>query len=276
MKRQTRKRLVRLIFIPIISLLILVIIAITILFTQQERLVHMAITELNKKLPGELVVEGSDLSLFQNFPYISIGLKNVKLLPGKTRGVKPIYEAERMFVGFSLPDILKQQYHVKVILLKNGHLDLIQDSTGELNIVEAVKIAPDTTTKTTASSQPLDLNIKKFVLKNIRVTYLDPKSRLRVEADIARIQTAFSDDNGKISADSKGSLILDFTRPGDTTLFRHKHVETDIQLSYDQGAKFLRLPLGKIKLEDAAFNLTGTVDLLHDNTIDLHITGDKP
>jgi len=149
MKRQTRKRLVRLIFIPIISLLILVIIAITILFTQQERLVHMAVTELNKKLPGELVVEGSDLSLFQNFPYISIGLKNVKLLPGKTTGVKPIYEAERMFIGFSLPDILKQQYHVKVILLKNGHLDLIQDSMGELNIVEAVKIAPDTTTKTT-------------------------------------------------------------------------------------------------------------------------------
>src|SRR6202012_1711490 len=27
---------------------------------------------------------------------------------------------------------------------------------------------------------------------------------------------------------------------------------------------------------DAVFNVTGTADLLHDNTVDLHITGDKP
>jgi len=112
--------------------------ALTRLLSDPERLVRMAVTEINKQLPGELVVSGSDLSLFQNFPYISIGLKNVKLLPGKTTGLKPIYEAERMFVGFSIKDILNQQYHVKVILLKNGHLDLIQDSTGQLNIVDVV------------------------------------------------------------------------------------------------------------------------------------------
>ena len=276
MTPKTRKRILRWTLIPVLVLLLLVGIAATILFTQQERLVKMAVAELNKQVPGELIVGGSDLSLVQNFPYISIGLKNVKLLPAKTAGVTPIYEAERMFIGFSLPDILKQQYHVKVILLKNGHLDLVQDSTGQLNIVDAVKITPDTTVKTTASSQPLDLNIKKFVLKNMRVNYRDPKSGQHIQADIARIQTAFRDDNGKISADSKGSLVLDFTRPGDTTLFRHKKIDADISLSYDQGTKFLRVPLGRIKLEDAAFNITGTVDMQHDNTVDLHITGDKP
>src|SRR5882757_1128494 len=132
MTPKTRKRILRWTLIPIFVLLILVGIAAGILFTQQERLVRLAVAELNKQLPGELIVGGSDLSLVQNFPYISIGLKNVKLLPAKTTGVKPIYEAERMYVGFSLPDVLKQHYHVKVILLKNGHLDLISDSTGQL------------------------------------------------------------------------------------------------------------------------------------------------
>jgi uncharacterized protein involved in outer membrane biogenesis len=276
MSPKTRKRILRWTLIPFSILLILVGIAVGILFTQQERLVHMAVTELNKKVPGELVVGGSDLSLVQNFPYISIGLKNVKLLPTKIAGVTPIYEAERMFIGFSIRDILNQQYHVKVILLKNGHLDLVQDSTGQLNIVEAVKIAPDTTTKTAPTSQPLDLDIRKFVLKGMRVTYRDPKSGQRIGADISRIQTALRDNNGKIDIDTKGSFVLDFTRPGDTTLFRHKHIETDISLSFDQKTKFLRLPIGKIKLEDAAFNVTGTADLLHENTVDLRIVGDKP
>ena len=276
MSPKTRKRILRWTLIPIFILLILVGIAAGILFTQQERLVHMAVTELNKKLPGELVVGGSDLSLVQNFPYISIGLRNVRLLPTKISGVKPIYEAERMFIGFSIKDILNQQYHVKVILLKNGHLDLVPDSTGQLNIVEAVRIAPDTTVRTTAASQPLDLDIKKIVLKGMRVTYRDPTSGQRIEADITRIQTALRDEEGKIAAESKGSFVLDFTRPGDTTLFRHKHIETDISLSFDEKTKFLRVPLGKLNLEDAAFNVTGTVDLGHDNTVDLRITGDKP
>lgn len=276
MTPKTRKRILRWTLIPVFILILLAGIAAGILYTQQERLVNMAVTELNKQVPGELVVGGSDLSLFQNFPYISIGLKNVKLLPTKISGVTPIYEAERMFIGFSIKDILNQQYHVKVILLKNGHLDLIEDSTGELNIVEAVKLAPDTTTNSTTKAQPLDLDIKKFVLKDMRVTYRDPRSGQRIEADIARMQTAFRDEDGKISVDSKGSFVLDFTRRGDTTLFRHKRVETDLNLSFDQKTKFLRLPLGKLRLEDAAFNITGTVDLLHDPVVDLRIKGDKP
>ncbi len=38
----------------------------------------------------------------------------------------------------------------------------------------------------------------------------------------------------------------------------------------------LKLSEGRIKLEDALFNITGTADLLHDNTVDLRFSGDKP
>ncbi|GGA84275.1 AsmA family protein [Puia dinghuensis] len=276
MTPKIRKRLFRFLLLPILILIVLVGIAVGILLSQQQRLVHLAVTELNKKLPGELVVGGSDISVFQNFPYISIGLQDVKLLPDKVLTDKPIYEAESMYVGFSLPDILKQQYHVKALLLKNGHLDLVEEKNGELNIVEAVKIAPDTATKTTTAGKALDLDIKKFVLKNMRISWSDSSGDKHLTANIDRIQAALRDEDGKINADLKGALLADYTHRGGDTLFRHKHLQADIKLSYDQDAKFLRLPVGKIKLEDAAFNLTGTVDMLHDNTIDLHITGDKP
>lgn len=276
MTPKTRKRLLRFILLPILILLVLIGIAAAILFSQQQRLVSLAVQELNEQLPGELVVGGSELSIFQNFPYISIGLKNVKLLPHKLATDKPVYEAESMYIGFSLPDILKQEYHVKVILLKNGHLDLVKDSTGEFTIAEAVHITPDTTRKTAPASKALDLDIKKLVLKNINISYFDRTTGQRVTANIDRIQAALRDEDGKINADLKGALIVDYTRRRDTTFFRRKHLVTDIRLSYDQGTKFLRLPVGKIKVEDAVFNLSGTADLLHDNTIDLHITGDKP
>jgi len=277
MTPKTRKRLLRFILIPVLSLLILVGIAVAILFTQQQRLVGLAVDQVNKELPGELTVGGSNITIFQNWPYISIGLHNVKFYASKQTSEKPIYEAERMFVGFSLPDILKQKYRVKAIVLKNGRLQLVQDTKGRLNIVEASRIQTDSTSSSSASSQQMDLDIKKFVLKNMDISYQDNQSRQRVSAHIDRIQASFQlDSSSKVAADLKGAVLVDFTRPGDTTLFRHKHLETDIQMSYDMPRKFLKLTEGKLKLEDAVFNITGTADLLHDNTVDLKITGDKP
>jgi uncharacterized protein involved in outer membrane biogenesis len=277
MTPKTRRRLLRFIFLPILSLLLLVGIAVAILFSQQQRLVGLAVDQLNKKLPGELTVGGSNITIFQNWPYISIGLQNVKFYASKNTTDKPIYAAERMFVGFSLPDILKQKYRVKAIVLKNGSLQLVQDTAGRLNIVEAGRISPDTTTKTDTATRQLDLDIRKFVLKNMDIQYLDKQSGQRIASHIDRIQAAFRLDSAdKLAADLKGALVIDYTRRGDTTLFRHKHLEIETQLSYDMPAKFLRLPKGKIKLEDAIFNITGTADLLHDNTVDLKISGDKP
>ena len=276
MKRRSRKKLVRLILLPIISLVILILIAVAILYSQQQRLVGLAVKELNKQLPGELVVGGSDISVFQNFPYISIGLNKVQFYASKDQAAKPLYEAERMYVGFSLPDILKQQYHVKVILLKNGHLDLVQDTAGNLNIVEASRMRPDTAVTTSAKPANLDLDIKKIVLKNMDISFFDKENRQQVSTHIDRIQSSFRDENHLIYADLQGKMLIDYTRRGDTTLFRHKHLETDIQLTYDQAAKMLKLPVGKLKLEDAVFNITGTADLLHDNWVDLQFSGDKP
>src|SRR5580658_9376062 len=196
MTPKARKRLFRLIGLPLLILLILIGIAITLLFTQQERIVHLAIKDLNEKLPGRLEVQSSEISVFQHFPYISIGLQNVKLFPNKSDSAKAIYEAERLYAGFSLPDILRQKYNVKVISLKNGHLDLVEEPDGQLNIVEAAKIIPDTNAATPNTSPAgIDLDIKKIVLRNMDISYADPWEGQRLFTHIDRVQSSFTNDD---------------------------------------------------------------------------------
>ncbi len=277
MTPKARKRLFRLIGLPILTLLILIGIAITLVFTQQERIVHLAVKDLNEKLPGRLEIGGSELSVFQHFPYISIALKNVKFFPNKTDSAKAIYEAERMYAGFSLPDILRQKYNVKVISLKNGHLDLVEEPDGQLNIVEASHITPDTTTSTTQTKPAgLDLDIKKIVLKDMDISYLDPKEGQRLFTHIDRIQSSFSNNDQLMEGTLGGNILFDFTRRSDTSLLRHKHLSTDIQFSYAKASKLLTLSEVRLQLEKALFNLSGTFDLMHDNTVDLHFGGDRP
>src|SRR5213075_1974594 len=78
------------------------------------------------------------------------------------------------------------------------------------------------------------------------------------------------------TADLKGNMRIDFLRPGDTTLFRNKRLEAQFQFLYDKHTRYCKLPVGKIKLQDALFDVTGTVDLQHDNAIDFHINGVNP
>ena len=276
MRPRTRKRLLRLILIPIVVLILLVGLALTLLYTQRQRLVKLAVDELNKRFPGELTVGSSDISLFQNFPYVSIGLNNVQFYPDKQPGARPIYAAERLYMGFSLPDILKQRYRVKALVLKNGYLDLLEEPGGQLNIVEATHMTTDTPATTQKSASDLDLDIKKLVLKNITVSYFDKEKRQHLVTHIDRIQSSFRDDLRFVDAQLDGKMLTDYTRTGDTTFFRHKHIETDIRFSYEKATRLLKLSEGRIKLEEAVFSISGTADLLHDNLVDFKFSGDKP
>jgi hypothetical protein len=277
MRPKTRKRLLRLILIPVIVFVLLVGAALAVLYTQQQRLVGLALTELNKKFPGKLAVGGSDISLFQNLPYVSIVLNNVQFYPDKNSNTRPIYEAERLYVGFSLPDVLKQRYRVKAIALKNGHLDLVEDADGQLNIVEASKMAPDTTAPGPhGAATDLDLDIKKIVLKNMTITYLDPRAGQKLFTHIDRIQSAFQDNDAMMDGSLDGNFLVDFTRPGDTTILRHKHISTDIRFSYAKASRLLTLSEARVQLEKALFNVSGTADLAHDNTVNLQFAGDRP
>jgi hypothetical protein len=85
MKSQIRKVLVRFLFIPLICLTIFIIAAIAVLYSQQQPLVTLAVKELNKKLPGELVIGSSNISIFQNFPYVSISMNDIRFYSKQKR-----------------------------------------------------------------------------------------------------------------------------------------------------------------------------------------------
>lgn len=276
MTGKTRKRVLRILLIPIAILLILAGIAVGVLYSQQQRLINLAIKELNKQLPGELVIGGSMISPFQNFPYISIGLKDIKFFATKQKTGRPMYQVEKLYVGFSLPDILKQKYNVKVIFLKKGHLDLIRDNNGTLNIVEANRIQQDTISTAAAESASLDLDIKKIVLRDLDIDFTDRPSGQHIHTKIDKIKTAFRADGKQIFADFTGGMIADYTTPKDTSLFRNKHLNADFTVTYDQTRDFVTLSKGNLKLEDFSFSVSGTADLKHGNNVDFKIKGDKP
>src|SRR5689334_10613806 len=110
-----RKWIVKPLLIITISASVLAAVGFIILSTQQQRLVNMAVRKLNEQYRGELTIEESSISLFQNFPYVSLVLHNGRFYADKTKQGKPIYEFGQLYAGFSLSDLVNEKYDVKAL-----------------------------------------------------------------------------------------------------------------------------------------------------------------
>ncbi|MGX5818736.1 hypothetical protein ACWKWU_11100 [Chitinophaga lutea] len=263
-------RIVLLIFVGIIAA------AVIILYTQQKRLTAFAISELNKQFKGELTVESSNIAPFQNFPNISIALHGIRFYDNKSQKGQPLYQVEHLYAGFSLPDIFRNQYNVRRLLLKGGYLTLVRERNGQLNIAEAKNIRADTTQTADTASAPLAIDLRKMVIRDLRISFLDRATGQLTASDIKKITASFHTDSARLAIALETDMMLDFTSPADTTFFRHKHMLLDIGADLDKQKQLLHIAKGAIRLQDADFVLTGTANVSSRPEVDFRIKGDKP
>jgi len=270
-----KKWIIRSLIILLTSFALLTGIAVVIFMTQQQRLVNLAVNELNKRIRGELTIQESDISLVKNFPYVSIALHGAKLFPDKTGKQKPLGSLERLYVGFSLPDILKQNYTIKRLFLKGGEWNIIQRADGTINLLEAVEVqsAP---AQPGADTTQMQLSLDKAVLKDLYINYYDEASGQRIASDLKKLSASFGLHAKHINTELESDMLLDVTSAADTTFFRHKKVQLDLKATFQTDTRKLQIAAGNLKLEHASFNIEGAADLADTTAVDFKIKGDKP
>ena len=111
-----------LILIPVFFLSILI----SIVYFNQDKIVEELITELNQDFTGEVEIDGSHISPFEAFPYISIDLEHVMIYEDKQNHKDPIVSAEDIYVGFNIWDLVAGNFDIQLIEVKNGYIHAIQ------------------------------------------------------------------------------------------------------------------------------------------------------
>ncbi|MBT1698148.1 hypothetical protein KK083_14745 [Fulvivirgaceae bacterium PWU4] len=278
MNPTVRKWIVRPLLIIIIAIGAFAGISFLVLSTQQERLVTLAIGEVNKQLKGELSVEKSRISLFRNFPYISIALHNGRFFADKEKTGTPIYQFDRLYVGFSLPDLLEENYKVKKLFLKGGYLALVREKDGKINLVEANSASADSTTAQPAakdSASSLTIDLEKAVLSDLNISFLDKTSGRKYSSRVDKLTSSFKMDSSVLTAVLTSEMVLDITTETDTALFHNKRFQLDIAAGYKRHANRLDILHCNFKVEEAGFNVKGYVDLSDTLDLNLKIKGDR-
>lgn len=259
----------------IISFVVLPILLISVLtlivHIKQDEIVEELISNLNEDFQGKTEINGSHISLFSNFPYISIDLEQLKLFETKINKSEPLIEIDDVYVGFNLLTILSGNMEIKNIKLDGGHIDIIQNLDGNLNILKA--LSSEKEIKDT--NEEFHLDLKKIKLKDIDLTKFNESNGIKIEAFITEATSSFvtKPENVLTSLDTK--FVLNIIKDGDTTFFKHKHLDIDTEINFDNTTELLTISPTIVGLENAEFKMKGSIDFRNDMYLDLEFSGNK-
>ena len=241
---------------------------------QQDRVVRNLVKSVNNGFSGRLVIDGSHISPFASFPYISIDLEDISLYEGKELDSERLLHVSDAYLGFDFWTILDGSFEVKSIKLDSGFLKLVQHEDGTFNIVNALSDIKDEANNDETSEFSLDL--KSVQLTNIDLLKLNEETNILVEAFIENSQSSLnkSSEHTYISLDSRFvfNLIID----GDTSFLHHKHVDLHTELDFDATQNILEISPSEVVIEKAIFLMEGAIDEDNDMDLKLKFSGNKP
>jgi hypothetical protein len=246
----------------------------SVVYFSQDSIVQKSLKSVNETFVGELEIDDSHVAPFANFPYISIDLEGVRFYENKKRNTKPLYEAKDLYLGFNILEILRGQFHVKTITISEGHLDIIKNENGEINLLLAKNLNSDDTDP--SDKEEFYFDLKQLSINKFDIIYKDLGAKRDLVSHISELNTSFKFAENHVFLDIMSDMIFDLDENGEHTFFADKPISLDIELDLDRNTKLLTLVPSKIKLVDAFFGIEGTIDLDDDFNSDLKINGEKP
>lgn len=268
------KRTIKLFSLAFVIPIFLVLILIIVVYFSQDKIVQKFLGSINHTFQGEMVIDESHVAPFVNFPYISIDLKGVSFYENKNKDSKPLYEAKDIYLGFDALDIINGKFNIRYVKISNGHLDIVKNERGEINLMVAKNLYSQ---ETTASGQDdFHIDLKQMIIDNFHIVFKDLETKRDLVANISELKTSFELAEGHILLDVLTDMVFDLDEDGEHTFFADKPMHLDIELDFDRQTKLLTIKPSKIKLVEAFFGIDGTVDLKDDFNFDLRFNGEKP
>jgi hypothetical protein len=244
-----------------------------ILYVKQKQITQWAVEKINEGVEGHLEITKSNISLTHHFPFLDLNLQGVKFYASEKSNDKPIYQIDNLYLGFRLFDLLQSKFDIKLLEIKGGYVDLIQFKNGDLNLLLAKNIKSGTTTSESTSS--LDIHLKKLIVEDFNVSFLQPDSN-SYQCHIASTHLSLQSLGGDIELSAKSTLIFTWLRKAKPTFFHDKHFSFTADLWFDSKKRKLTIQESHIGLEDAKFFAEGSVTFTASPWLDLAIKGEKP
>jgi hypothetical protein len=237
----------------------------------QKEIIQENINALNEQHEGRILVADSKLSLFGNFPYISMKLYDLEVYETKADNAPLIMEVDHLYVGLNLWDIVQGNYDIQSLRVKEGTFHIVMHPDGANNLQNALQ-----STNETEEAEPINIHLKKIKLENLDIHKLDEATNMDIETFIHKAEGGLKWGEDFITAHVETQFVLNIFNNGKATYIHHKDFELNTDISFDEETGVLQIKPSNITMEHGDFELTGAFETKNDMNIDLRVKGTKP
>lgn len=268
-----KKRKFWLRFISLSLLLPISILGALLLYIQsaQEDIIQDEIASLNKHHKGLIAIDNSKLSIFGNFPYISMKLYDLQVYESKENNAPMIMDVDNLYLGFNLWDIFKGNYDIQSLLIEKGVFNIVFHEGGTNNLQNALKTVDDN-----EEDEPISVHLKKVKLRNLDIHKLDEATNTDIETFIYWANGGFKMGEELIAAHIDTEFQLNVFNNGEKTYIHHKNFEVHTDITYSENTRMVQIKPSGITMEHGDFDVEGSLDTKNDMNIDLKVKGTKP
>lgn len=247
----------------IISLLIAAGIAFT--YFYKDKIINLFVEEANNHLNTEIAIEKIDLSVFENFPEVSIQLKNVKIAePHK----KQIYflEAKNIFLSFDIALLLKEVYEIKKIKIEDAYANLILYKDGSNNFDILKKGKKDNTNK-------INLNLQNIEIIQSELKFTNQINAHLYHLNISNSINSLAQVGDNYLVKSNAELYSKSIEIEKNTYFNKKMLQINSELILKIEDNIYEIKPSEIKIGEALYQVNGKINTSPVVVLDIQIAG---
>lgn len=193
-----------------ITLLVLIIGLFAAPFIFKDKIKEMIAKTLNESVDAKIAFEDVDLSLLKSFPLANVTIDKLSIIN------KAPFEGDTLFYSgetnlkMSIKELFKgadETMNLESISSTNGIVNIIFNKDGLGNYDIALK---DNKPEDKSESKPFSLNIQDYKVENLRFTYLDQGSDIKMVLDSINHSGTGNFAQQKLDLDTKTTAKLSF------------------------------------------------------------------
>ena len=193
-----------------ITLLIVIIGLVAAPFIFKDKIKEMIAKTLNESVDAKIAFEDVDLSLLKSFPQANVTIDKLSIIN------KAPFEGDTLFYSgetnlkMSIKELFKdatETINLESISAENAIVNIIFNKDGVGNYDIALK---DDKPESKSDSKPFALNIQDYKLENLRFTYLDEGSDMKMVLDSINHTGKGNFAEQKLDLDTKTTAKLSF------------------------------------------------------------------
>lgn len=268
-----RKFWKRLIILTIVLPVLLVTTLIALVYWNQERIVQEVLKAANEDFKGEVVLDGSHIAPFANFPYISIDLEGLKVYETKDLTQQPVLLIQDVYIGFDLWTLLAGNFDVKSIKLSDGDINVVEYEDGSYNIAKAFETIEEKTAEDL--QEDFHFNLKEMKMERVDIHKINSDS-LEFDTFFNAATISFKSVKEHLYLSIDSDFELSMLEKGDTTFLNRKPIQLNGKLDYINETDSLFILPSSLRIANVEFGMEGKAAVADDFNMDFTFTGQKP